>query len=477
MTSIQDIANQPSPKKKEKPRFSFVKTLRLLRISLLICTIPILLIAALTFYERLTYLEGIVASILFVTASTFLARLYLTDVLSLTRYVNQLASDKRAETPPLSFLSNVEELSIGVKSLHLRWAKRKVELESALAESSILFDILPDIVLMLDDTHHVARFNKAAQRFFGFHLDRSPIATLISNTDPNITKTLEHVVETGQQAEFETQISFHTLTKDFRITIRKFPVYSLGGIASVVVLHDITETKQSKEMMKEFVANASHEIRTPLTSVIGFLEMVRTIAKDDPEKQEQFLEIMEQQAKQMTILINDLLSLSTTEMKEHTPLEQQVDILSSLDIAIDNIKFQAQQRKMTIHTSFDTDHLPAVTGEESALTQVAVNLLSNAIKYGKSSTTIDVAAGLTSDNNHVFFSVTNQGDIIPKDEIDKLTRRFYRSDKVRSENINGSGLGLAIVKHILNRHHGQLTITSDKKEGTCFKVILPTGKD
>ena len=69
----------------------------------------------------------------------------------------------------------------------------------------------------------------------------------------------------------------------FMVRIEKFPVHSPGEIAAIIVMHDITESKRTEQMFMDFVANASHEIRTPLTSLVGFIETIKTSAKDDKQ--------------------------------------------------------------------------------------------------------------------------------------------------------------------------------------------------
>ena len=118
-------------------------------------------------------------------------------------------------------------------------------------------------------------------------------------------------------------------------------------------------------------------------------------------------------------------------------------------------------------------------GDADELAQVFQNLLDNAIKYGRAHSRVAVTAefkrvgGERRGGAFVRVAVADQGDGIPGDQLPRLTERFYRVDTARSRQLGGTGLGLAIVKHILNRHRGELDITSKVGQGSTFTVSLP----
>lgn len=446
---------------------------RLIKATAIISILPMIVISIFAVYGKLSLEESMFAACAIFLGSIFFAKPYLDDLSALTHYVEQLALDRKAEAPPLSFLSNVEELSQTVRQLHARWGERNIQIESALAESSILFDILPDIVLMLDEQLTIVRANDTAYRVFGTHILHQNLKTIIPAQ--SLFKRIQNVIHSGKGGVIEINASHDDISYDFRVSIKKFPIYSRGGIAAVLVLHDITESKRTKQMLKDFVANASHEIRTPLTSVIGFIEMLQTTASNDPEAQKKFLTIMEQQAKHMAMLVNDLLSLSKVEMKEHTPPRHSMQVHSAIASAIKNIEWQASQKQMDIVLEHPKE-LPEIIGDSNEITQVMINLLSNAVKYGYEHTPIIVKAGLLKQvgkKTRITISVQNQGESIPPEDLARITQRFYRIDRVRSKNIVGAGLGLAIVKHILNRHKGDMVVESKPKEGNKFTIRIP----
>jgi two-component system phosphate regulon sensor histidine kinase PhoR len=241
----------------------------------------------------------------------------------------------------------------------------------------------------------------------------------------------------------------------------------------------VTEIKLTEQTRVDFVANASHELRTPLAVLLGCVKTLRGAGRDDPEAQARFLAMMEGQAERMTRLVDDLLSLSRIELREHETPRGRVDMASVVGHVADALQFPAEARGMRIEVEAEAG-LPAVTGEESELTQLVQNLVDNAIKYGRANTPVRVRVAIASGalpvkvvGSTIAISVSDQGEGIPEEHIPRLTERFYRVDTGRSRELGGTGLGLAIVKHVLNRHRGALHVESEIGRGSTFTAYLP----
>jgi two-component system phosphate regulon sensor histidine kinase PhoR len=228
-------------------------------------------------------------------------------------------------------------------------------------------------------------------------------------------------------------------------------------------------------MRADFVANASHELRTPLTSLIGYLETLQGAARDDAVARERFVTIMLDQARRMTRLVQDLLSLSRIEQREHTPPTGRVGLEPLLRGVAETLAVNAHNRGMTIALRL-APGLPDVAGDRDELAQLFQNLLDNAVKYGRPDTEVTVSAhavGRDDGVGAVAVAVRDRGAGIPRHHLPRLTERFYRVDPARSRDLGGTGLGLAIVKHIASRHRGHLAIDSREGEGTTVTVTLP----
>lgn len=454
---------------------------KLIKATTLLSIVPIIVIAIMVIYERLTILEGLSSAMAVLVGSIFFAKPYMEDLSSLTTYVEELVLDKHVGMPSLSFLGSVEELSAAVQNLHNSWEEKKIRLEAAIAESSILFDTIPDILMMLGRDMRIIRANKAAEVLFGRNIESMNFSKIVK--EPVLKELIISVIDNKKSEGVELSITSHNVKRDFQISIERFPLYTIGGIAVVLIMHDVTEAKRTRQMIKDFVANASHEIRTPLTSIAGFIENLREM-EEDKATRKQFLDIMHEQSERMGSLVNDLLSLSKVEMNESTIPTDKIEIAVLVKSTIRRLEHLAHKKSMKIIYKGDKD-LPEILGDSNELSQVFTNLISNAIKYGYENTEIKVSAILTEDrpesDNHIFKSagkviavaVEDKGEGIPPEHLPRITERFYRVDKTRSRNIGGTGLGLSIVKHIMNRHRGELDIASVDGEGSTFTIYFP----
>lgn len=468
-------------KSERKAKRATLYYIKLIRATMLISIFPIIVIAIMAIYGRLNIHESIIGVFAVIIGSIFFVRPYMDDLFALTQYVEDLALDNNVEMPELSFLGNVEELSSAVNNLHNSWDEKKIRLEAALAESSILFDTIPDILMMLGQDMRILRSNKAAENLFGKNIEGATFEDVV--LEPVVREMVTTVLHNRHPETIEIQLKSHNIRRDFQINIENFPLFSIGGIAIVIIMHDISEAKRTRQMIKDFVANASHEIRTPLTSITGFIENLREM-QEDTETRKQFLDIMYEQAERMGTLVNDLLSLSKIDMSENTMPTEHVEISELIASTIHRLDHLAEKKGMKLVYN-QNKRLPEILGDENELLQVFTNLISNAIKYGYTNTDIIIATKLlkasdvteihipSSANDIIAVSVEDKGEGIPSIHLPRITERFYRVDKVRAKNIGGTGLGLSIVKHIMNRHRGELRIESTEGEGSTFTVYFP----
>jgi two-component system, OmpR family, phosphate regulon sensor histidine kinase PhoR len=256
---------------------------------------------------------------------------------------------------------------------------------------------------------------------------------------------------------------------------RLFDVYiaplEIAGLPRMVMLtlRDLSEIRRVERMRVDFVANVSHELRTPLTSVLGFVETLQGPARNDPVARDRFLSIMGEQARRMSRLVDDLLSLSRIEQNSHLQPAAIVDLSSIAAQVVDTLAPMAEENKTEIVLRAEAPVL--VGGDRDELVRVAENLIENAIKYGASDKPVDVTVAPRGGEG--VLAVRDHGPGIPPEHLPRLTERFYRVDAGESRAKGGTGLGLAIVKHIIARHRGRLTIESQPRQGAMFSAILP----
>lgn len=244
----------------------------------------------------------------------------------------------------------------------------------------------------------------------------------------------------------------------------------------LIQFRDLSEQDRLAQSRSDFIANASHELRTPLASLKGFIETLQGPANRDPMAQKRFLGIMETQAARMARIIDDLLSLSRLEMQAHIAPQGEVDISALVLAVVQSLEPIAREANIALHLQPSSPRY-LTRGDQDELEQVVQNLIENAIKYGKSGGKVEVsvaeAAPATRHAGRIMIAVKDDGSGIAAEHLPRLTERFYRVDTAASRERGGTGLGLAIVKHILNRHRGELLMTSTLGQGSIFTAVLP----
>ena len=403
------------------------------------------------------------------------------ELAALARYVEAALGredeDGRESAPAGLF---TRALAAVVERLIRDRAQGRARLEGERAALERALDALPEPLLVLSGERKIVRANRAANELLGGDGVGRDIAAALR--DPVLIAAIEEAIggSGSRDIEFTLQAPVERI---FAARIARLPEPDADDTDVLLALVDLTSVRRTEQMRADFVANASHEMRTPLTTFVGFIETIQGSARDDAEARERFLAIMDQHAKRMTRLVDDLLSLSHIEMNEHTPPTEEVRLPTLLAHVRNTLAWQATQRGVSIAVEAE-EGLPPIVGDGDELTQVFLNLVDNAIKYGDAHGTVtlrarrlaqapDAASWRAAGSGAIAVSVEDHGAGIPREHLSRLTERFYRVDKARSRELGGTGLGLAIVKHIVNRHRGALTIDSVPGEGSTVTIYLP----
>jgi two-component system, OmpR family, sensor kinase len=251
---------------------------------------------------------------------------------------------------------------------------------------------------------------------------------------------------------------------------------------------------RSEERMRQFVADASHELRTPLTAIRGYAEYYRQRGGvvSEPEL-DRIIERVEQEAKRMGVLVNDMLLLARLDQQPAIDL-RTVDLLAITVDALHDSRVIAPKRTITL--TVETPDAALVIGDEVRLRQVVGNLMSNAITHTPEGTPIDITirsgplASAGANGTHadaadpavpasagaapaVLLEVTDRGPGLTAEQREHVFERFYRTDRARSRTAGGTGLGLAIVAALVKAHHGRVWVTSTPGQGATFGFALP----
>ena len=247
-----------------------------------------------------------------------------------------------------------------------------------------------------------------------------------------------------------------------------------GFIGRLWTLRDMTEQRELDRLKDDFVATVSHELRTPLTSMMGFLEMIREgEAGALNEEQQRFLAIVYRSSERLQRLVGDLLFVARLDANGLQLQFSDVRVDEIVHEAVESVTALARAREVEL--AADVRDLPPVWGDRERLAQLVGNLISNAIKFTPPGGRMTVRT--FSDDGRAVIEVEDTGIGIPKSEQDRLFQRFFRSSTATEQAIPGTGLGLVISKAIAEAHGGTIGVTSDRGQGTCFRVELPLERE
>lgn len=231
----------------------------------------------------------------------------------------------------------------------------------------------------------------------------------------------------------------------------------------------IMETAQHGEERKhELITSVAHDLRTPLTSIIGYLDLLRSDRVDNSTK-DRYINIVYNKSKRLETLIEDLFSYTKYTYGNVATIQDPVDIVKLIEQLMEEFYPSFEDNK--IKYSFNKDCPSLISyADGNLLARAFANLIGNAIKYGVEGKKIEV--GFKHSEKDMQISVKNYGTIIPEQDLPHIFERFYRVEDSRSQETGGSGLGLAIAKSITVMHHGEIEARSSL-DGTVFEITLP----
>ena len=356
-------------------------------------------------------------------------------------------------------------------------ARRSGSPSRDLAWLSQFLEAVPDPAIVVSSSGAIVAFNGLARRQYRGLKSDGNISSVVRN--PDFVEAIGDVLNAERAAPIKVSyLERVPIERRIDATLGALRLRGDDAQAEPLVmacLRDLSAQERTNRMRQDFIANASHELRTPLASLIGFIETLQGPARKDAKSQKRFLNIMAKQANRMTRLIDDLLSLSRVEMREHVVPDTVVDVSEAVRHVIDMLEPLACKVKVKIRLQGDA--APArVQGDRDELIQLFQNLVQNAVKYGADGEAVTVAIERQDDGEGeaiVAVSVSDRGAGIASEHLPRLTERFYRVDAASSRDKGGTGLGLAIVKHIVIRHGGELKISSEPGRGSTFRVNLP----
>ena len=369
----------------------------------------------------------------------------------------------------LSARDEMEELADSLNSMSRQIQSR---MEESIADKSRLeavFLSMFDGVMVIDGRGAIVLMNQTLKEFLQVETEvtgKKPLE-VIRNID--IQDLAGRVLASRGRLESREITLLHPQEKV--LLAHATPVLREEAIdGAVLIFHDITELRRLEKVRQDFVANVSHELRTPVSTIRGYAETLLEGALEDKTHAREFLRIIYDDAERLTKLINDLLDLSRVESGKMKLALEEGALEAVIDRVLAGMNKEAGKNSVTLKKDVPP-RLARIRIDEAAIAQVLSNLVENAVKYNKAGGSVTVGARETPRSIEV--SVSDTGIGIPQEDIPRIFERFYRVDKARSRDLGGTGLGLSIVKHIIQAHHGEVSVESRPGGGSTFRFILP----
>ncbi len=237
-----------------------------------------------------------------------------------------------------------------------------------------------------------------------------------------------------------------------------------------VALKNVQLQKLNEEKNK-FLRMAAHDIRNPVGLALSYSSLILEDFGDEiNDEVKEYLKIIRQSSDFVLKLLDQLLNVAVIESGELKLNYKEEDLIELVKRVITFNKITANKKSMTLKFNSNFSELK-VEIDKVKIEQVLNNLLSNAIKYSHPNTTIEIAVEKQADK--VMVKVTDHGQGIKKEEIDKLFKPFAKVSTKATGGESSTGLGLSIVKKIIEAHQGEVGVMSEHGKGSTFYFTLP----
>lgn len=234
------------------------------------------------------------------------------------------------------------------------------------------------------------------------------------------------------------------------------------------------EVAERTAMLKQqFMANMSHEIRTPMNAIVGITRLL--VDKNPSKEQLKYLNVIQQSADNLLVIINDILDLSKIEANKVTIETINFSIRNLLHGTQEMMQLKAHEKCLSFAINI-ADNIPdRLIGDPTRLNQILINLIGNAVKFTEKGS-VNVNVNLYKENGHkvaVKFDIVDTGIGISKQYINTIFESFTQAGSDTARKYGGTGLGLTISKQLVDLMHGRMEVESKLGEGTTFSFLIP----
>lgn len=234
-----------------------------------------------------------------------------------------------------------------------------------------------------------------------------------------------------------------------------------------VVRRQLRKAESDRQRYQQAIHFVTHEMRTPLTAIQGSSELMGRYQLSE-EKRKQIADMINQESKRLARMIQTFLDV---ERLSDGQLELKRETFAApglVETCVERARPLAERKEISIRIENLEGELE---GDRELMEYVVYNLLTNAVKYSNSGTQVTVACRV--DRGRLRLSVQDQGIGMDAKELRQIFKKFYRTKRAEASGETGTGIGLSIVEQIVQHHGGEVEVTSQPGQGSCFTVVLP----
>lgn len=232
----------------------------------------------------------------------------------------------------------------------------------------------------------------------------------------------------------------------------------------------VEDTLKNEKIKTELISNVSHDLRTPLTSIINYVNILKSPDLTEEERND-YLKIVEQKSKKLKVLIDDLFEMSKINSGKIELVKDRIDILSLIHQVVGEYVYLYEDKNIEFKVDSDSEEI-YMNLDGKMMSRVIENIVINALKYSLENTRVYIE--VVEDDYSVEISCKNIANYEMDFDNTEIFERFARGDKSRNSKVEGSGLGLAITKSIIELHDGTINIL---REGDMFKIFIHIPKE
>lgn len=410
-----------------------------------------------------------------------------------------------AEIFPSGFDPVPYGLGLSVLMIYIGFTHYRL-LDIAPLARSLLFEKLPEGVIVLDQNQRIVDYNTSASEYLQF--DMKDIGKAADEAFIHWPEIIDGKREISEKYSIEIRKEMDKNETWFSVDLMPLCGNNEKIIGQMIILRNITEAKKAEEeiletnrnledatvraqymaaeaemanhIKSEFIANMSHEMRTPLNGIIGFSDLLTDTELTDI--QARYVQNVTAASNSLLRLVNDVLDFSKIESGKIELESEITDIRNLLQNIRDAMKYPAQKKNLELIVNIPSNIPEHVIVDSLKLRQVLINLLSNAIKFtqnGEIELEVEVNPIETENNQMKFkFEVKDTGIGITKENLDKIFDSFSQADGSINRKYGGAGLGLTIASSYLKMMDSKLELNSEFGKGSVFyfTLVLPVKK-